>query len=273
MKETVICGRRWMFVLFAFMIFFSIYVQKQQETQEVGVEPDAGAPAMQTETAPTDTAMQLDAGNTVAGDTTVEPDAGNAVAQTDAGEEIMPQKIALTFDDGPHPVYTRMLLEGLKERGVKATFFVVGENIPGREDLIRQMAEDGHLIGNHTYDHADVSKLSSDKVCEELQKTSDLVEEITGETTSYVRPPFGNWDDELDCLSTMIAVRWTIDPLDWTTANTSQIVDKVVTKASDNDIILLHDYYQSSVEAALQIVDILQARGFAFVTVEELLLE
>lgn len=230
MKETVIRGKRWSFVLFAFMILFSIYAQKQQRADE-------------------------------------------AAAQQDIRSEIMPQKIALTFDDGPHPVYTRMLLDGLKERGVKATFFVVGENIPGREELIRQMAQDGHLIGNHTYDHADVSKMSSEKVCEELQKTSDLVEEITGKATPYVRPPFGNWDDSLDCLMSMIAVNWTIDPLDWTTANTSQIVDKVVTKASENDIILLHDYYESSVKAALEIVDILQQRGFEFVTVEEILLE
>lgn len=240
MKETVIRGRRWMFVLFAFMIFFSIYVQKQQEIQETGVQTDAG-PVPETE--------------------------------EDTAKEVLPQKIAITFDDGPHPVYTKMLLEGLKERGVKATFFVVGENIPGHEDLILQMAEDGHLIGNHTYDHADVSRLSSGQVCEELQKTSDLVEKITGEATPYVRPPFGNWNDNLDCLVSMIKVGWTIDPLDWTTANTSQVVEKVINKASDNDIILLHDYYKSSVEAALQIVDILQARGFVFVTVEELLLE
>lgn len=240
MKETVIRGRRWMFVLFAFMIFFSIYVQKQQEIQETGVQTDAG-PVPETE--------------------------------EDTAKEVLQQKIAITFDDGPHPVYTKMLLEGLKERGVKATFFVVGENIPGHEDLILQMAEDGHLIGNHTYDHADVSRLSSGQVCEELQKTSDLVEKITGEATPYVRPPFGNWNDNLDCLVSMIKVGWTIDPLDWTTANTSQVVEKVINKASDNDIILLHDYYKSSVEAALQIVDILQARGFVFVTVEELLLE
>lgn len=240
MKETVIRGRRWMFVLFAFMIFFSIYVQKQQEIQETGVQTDAG-PVPETE--------------------------------EDTAKEVLQQKIAITFDDGPHPVYTKILLEGLKERGVKATFFVVGENIPGHEDLILQMAEDGHLIGNHTYDHADVSRLSSGQVCEELQKTSDLVEKITGEATPYVRPPFGNWNDNLDCLVSMIKVGWTIDPLDWTTANTSQVVEKVINKASDNDIILLHDYYKSSVEAALQIVDILQARGFVFVTVEELLLE
>ena len=82
--------------------------------------------------------------------------------------EELPPRVALTFDDGPHRIYTRNLLDGLRERGVKATFFVVGENIPGNEELIRQMEEDGHLIGNHTYDHADISKMSDEENCREL---------------------------------------------------------------------------------------------------------
>ncbi|MDO5540122.1 MAG: polysaccharide deacetylase family protein [Eubacteriales bacterium] len=187
--------------------------------------------------------------------------------------EELPKRIALTFDDGPHPVYTKQLLDGLRERGVQATFFVVGENIPGHEDLIERMYRDGHLIGNHTYDHSDLSRMSSEQACEELTKTSNLVQDITGRGTSYVRPPFGNWNDDLDCRLTMISVKWTIDPLDWTTQNKSQVVQKVVSRAEDNDIILLHDYYKSSVEAALEIVDILEEQEFEFVTVEELLLE
>lgn len=191
-----------------------------------------------------------------------------------AGEPAeLPKKIALTFDDGPHPVYTRTLLDGLRERGVKATFFVIGENIPGNEDLIRQMARDGHLIGNHTYDHCDISLLESDAACAELKKTSDLVEEITGSGTPYVRAPFGKWDDALDGRVSMISVKWSIDPLDWTTKNVSQVVQKVLSQASDGDVILLHDCYGSSVEAALIIADELKERGFEFVTVEELLLE
>lgn len=187
--------------------------------------------------------------------------------------EELPRRIALTFDDGPHPIYTKQLLDGLRERGVQATFFVVGENIPGHEDLIEQMHRDGHLIGNHTYDHSDLSRMNSEQACEELTKTSNLVQNITGSGTSYVRPPFGNWNDDLDCRLTMISVKWTIDPLDWTTQNKSQVVQKVVSSAEDNDIILLHDYYKSSVEAALEIVDILKEQEFEFVTVEELLLE
>ena len=107
--------------------------------------------------------------------------------------EELPPRVALTFDDGPHRIYTRNLLDGLRERGVKATFFVVGENIPGNEELIRQMEEDGHLIGNHTYDHADISKMSDEENCRELRKNSELVKQITGHQTAYVRPPFGNW--------------------------------------------------------------------------------
>ena len=188
-------------------------------------------------------------------------------------EEELPPKVALTFDDGPHRIYTKNLLDGLRERGVKATFFVVGENIPGNEDLIQQMEADGHLIGNHTYDHADISKLSDEENCRELQKTSDLVKEITGYGTAYVRPPFGNWKDTMDCRVTMISVKWTIDTLDWKSKNVAEIIGKVMQQISDYDIILMHDYYETSVEAALQIVDRLQEEGYEFVTVEDLILE
>ena len=185
----------------------------------------------------------------------------------------IPPRVALTFDDGPHPVYTKSLLDGLRERGVKATFFVVGENIPGNEKLIAQMEKDGHLIGNHTYDHADISKLSDEKNCEELQKTSDLVKQITGHGTAYVRPPFGNWKDSMDCQVSMIAVKWTIDTLDWQSRNAAEIVNKVMQQISDHDMILMHDYYATSVDAALQIVDKLKKEGYEFVTVEELIIE
>lgn len=238
MQETVIRGKAAAFVLFLVMILLSVHFQRQQ-TEVLTAQPSV-----------VDTAIQ-----------------------SDAPVDTLPKRVALTFDDGPHPVNTKILLDGLRERGVKATFFVIGENIAGREEIIRQMAEDGHLIGNHTYNHTDIRKMSSEEACEELKKTSDLVEEITGNTTPYVRAPFGNWDDDLDCLISMIPVKWSVDPLDWTTKNQAQIVNKVVTKAADNDIILLHDCYESSVKAALEIIDILKQRGYEFVTVEEVLLD
>ena len=187
-------------------------------------------------------------------------------------EDVKP-RIALTFDDGPHPVYTPKLLDGLKERNVKATFFVVGKNIEGREDIIKRMDEEGHLIGNHTYDHVKITGLPEEEACAQITKTSELVKESTGKNTEFVRPPFGAWDKKLECGFEMFPVLWSIDPLDWTTKNVDAVVQKVLSRAEENSIILLHDYYDSSVEAALKIVDALLERGFEFVTVDELVLE
>ena len=187
-------------------------------------------------------------------------------------EDVKP-RIALTFDDGPHPVYTPKLLDGLKERNVKATFFVVGKNIEGREDIIKRMDEEGHLIGNHTYDHVKITGLPEEEACAQITKTSELVKEITGKNTEFVRPPFGAWDKKLECGFEMFPVLWSIDPRDWTTKNVDAVVQKVLSRAEENSIILLHDYYDSSVEAALKIVDALLERGFEFVTVDELVLE
>lgn len=181
--------------------------------------------------------------------------------------------IALTFDDGPHPVYTKKLLDGLKERQVHATFFVVGKNIPGNEALIEQMKEDGHLIGNHTYDHVKICDMSSEDACEQVEKTSELVYEITGENTEFVRPPFGAWNKNMECSFVMLPVLWDVDPLDWTTRNTDLIVQRVLDEVENGDIVLLHDYYDSSVEAAFQIIDVLKEQGYEFVTADEMLLE
>ena len=183
------------------------------------------------------------------------------------------RQIALTFDDGPHPKYTKLLLDGLAQRGVVATFFVVGKNIPSNEALISRMEQEGHLIGNHTYDHVKISDLSAEQACEQVERTSALVREITGKDTEFIRPPFGAWNKGLECSFTMIPVLWSIDPLDWTTQNTALIKERILKEAQEGDIILMHDYYQSSVDAALDVVDALLAQGYEFVTVDRLILE
>lgn len=183
------------------------------------------------------------------------------------------RQIALTFDDGPHPKYTKLLLDGLAQRGVVATFFVVGKNIPGNEALISRMEQEGHLIGNHTYDHVKISDLSAEQACEQVERTSALVREITGKDTEFIRPPFGAWNKGMECSFTMIPVLWSIDPLDWTTQNTALIKERILKEVQEGDIILMHDYYQSSVDAALDVVDALLAQGYEFVTVDRLILE
>ena len=188
-------------------------------------------------------------------------------------KDVEQKKIALTFDDGPHPYYTEQLLDGLKEQGVVATFFVTGEHAALHPDVIIRMQEDGHLIGNHTYSHIQLTTKNREKYKQELIDTNAVIEGITGEEVLYVRPPYGTWDKKFESELNMFPVLWTIDPLDWCSDNVDCIAGKVVEKAEENDIILMHDYYESSVTAALKIVDELQEEGYEFVTVEEILFD
>lgn len=184
-----------------------------------------------------------------------------------------PKKIALTFDDGPHPFYTEQLLDGLKERGVVVTFFVTGEHASLHPDIIKRMQEEGHLIGNHTYSHIQLRSDNRQEFMEELQLTNQVIKEITGEDTLYVRPPYGTWDKSLEKELNMIPVLWSVDPLDWCSEDVGCIVRRVVEEVEENDIILMHDYFAPSVTAALQVVDILAEQGYEFVTVEDIILE
>ena len=183
------------------------------------------------------------------------------------------QKVALTFDDGPGSETTAKLLDGLKERNIKASFFLMGKNIAGNEHLVKRMKEEGHLIGNHTFNHVQLSKLSDAKACEEITRTSDAVYQITGQYTTFIRPPFGEWKKNLECVVTMLPVMWTVDPVDWNTDDVDLVVRRVEKVVQDEDIVLLHDIYDSSVDAAFRIADDLKERGYTFVTVDKLILE
>ena len=202
-----------------------------------------------------------------------ESEEAGAEAKSEASSEI-PPKVALTFDDGPSSEYTPLLLDGLRERNVKASFFVIGSNIEkeGGEEIIRRIYEEGHLIGNHTWHHVDLSDLSTEDAWKELEMTDSLIKAITGEETALVRPPFGEFPRSME-EPDKLYVKWTVDSRDWVTKDTQEIVRKVVTDTEENDIILMHDCYETSVEAALQIIDTLSERGYEFVTVDRLLLE
>lgn len=188
-------------------------------------------------------------------------------------EDVDTPKIAITFDDGPDPYCTERLLDGLKERGAKASFFVMGKQAEAYPELIRRMQEEGHLIGNHTYSHMQLGKNNRENFKAELIKTNELLRGITGEEPQYVRPPYGSWDKSFETELTMIPVLWTIDPMDWCSSDVNGIVRKVTEKAEENAVILMHDEYESTVKAALEIVDILQKQGYEFVTVDEILFD
>ena len=183
------------------------------------------------------------------------------------------KKIALTFDDGPHPVYTEEVLQVLSEGHVPATFFLLGQNAEEHQNLVREIDAEGHLIGNHTYHHVQVTSLPLDQACEEIQKTSDLIESLTGKGTEYVRPPFGTWSEGLEDRLNLIPVMWTIDTLDWTTENVDEIVCRVTEQAEENGIILMHDGYESTVQALERFIPLLEAEGYEFVTVDQVIMD
>ena len=192
---------------------------------------------------------------------------------TEEEEGLSEKKIAITFDDGPHPVYTEKLLKGLKKRNIKATFFVLGQKAKEHPEIIEQMKEDGHIIGNHTYTHIQLRSGNREKFRDELVLTNEVISGITGEEVQYVRPPYGTWDKKLEEELNMFPELWNVDPNDWCTGNADKVTKRIVNKAKENGIILLHDCYQSSVDAALASIDILTEEGYEFVTVEEILFE
>lgn len=178
--------------------------------------------------------------------------------------------IALTFDDGPRRDTTAQLLDGLAQRGVQATFFLIGEQLAGNEELVRRMEREGHQVGIHTYDHVRLLGLNQADFDAQVDKTRRQLESILGHDALVLRPPYGLYDagvlEKADCP----IILWSIDPEDWGDKNTPRIVRHILDNACDGAIILLHDIYPTSVEAALQVVDELHRRGFLFVTVEQL---
>ena len=165
--------------------------------------------------------------------------------------------VALTFDDGPSGTSTPVLGENVEK----------GENA----QILREMSADGHLIGNHTYHHVNLSKMSAEQAQAELDATDELVRKITGKYPIYARAPYGEVPENGDVDRQRFYIGWTVDPLDWMTEDVSRITQSVLEKVEPGDIILLHDSYLSSVQAALRIVDALQGKGYEFITVDQMI--
>ena len=193
-----------------------------------------------------------------------------AQVEVETGAEDMPV-VALTFDDGPRASTTGRLLDELALREVPATFFLLGHRISGNEDLVRRMAAEGHQIGVHTYDHVEVTGLSRADFDLQVGKTRSLLLDILGEGDFWLRPPYGLTDAAARQWADSPIVLWSVDPEDWKDHDVARIVAAVVEHVEDGDIILMHDLYDSSVDAAVQIVDALLSKGYCFVTVEDLL--
>ena len=187
-------------------------------------------------------------------------------------------KIALTFDDGPHPVYTQEILDILSEYGIRATFFIIGKNAEQYPDLVIDELSSGHELGSHTYSHRFINRLCRTEINEELTKNEKVIGDICDYKFKYMRPPGGICKDALRSISEELSydiVLWSVDTRDWTRLDPTRIAANVSSSVSGGDIILMHDYVAggpSTTPAALRLLipDLLE-RGFEFVTLSELI--
>ena len=179
--------------------------------------------------------------------------------------------IALTFDDGPRLGTTDRLLDGLKERGASATFFLVGEEIEKYPELVKRMQAEGHQIGNHTWSHARLEQADEAMLAQEVGATERLLEKILGGGDYWLRPPYGLISPEIESLIEVPMVKWSVDPRDWESRDEEKVTAAILEAVTPNSIVLLHDIYPTSVDAALNVVDRLEKEGYLFVTVAELL--
>lgn len=181
------------------------------------------------------------------------------------------KKIAFTFDDGPNPDITPKLLEGLKERGVKATFFLIGQEVAKYPNLVKMIHDQGHQIANHSWNHESLSSISKDEVLFQVNKTNEMIESIVGVRPQYIRPPYGNTTKVIEEFTDMIQVTWDIDTRDWEeTATKEQIIEAVRKNLDTEQIVLMHDFKETTLEAALFLLDELKEMGYQFITVNQL---
>lgn len=181
--------------------------------------------------------------------------------------------IALTFDDGPQPD-SLIVLEALNAHGVKGTFFVLGKNIAGNEDVLRKIAEGGHQIASHSWSHPNFREISESAVLSQMERSMEKIQEVTGQQVTMMRPPYGATNRtsrrplvQLD----LPIILWSIDSLDWKTRSTSATVNTIVSQATNGAIVLCHDVWNTTGEAMKEVVPALIAKGFQLVTVAEMM--
>lgn len=182
--------------------------------------------------------------------------------------------IALTFDDGPSPTVTPLILDILKKHDAKATFFMLGKQVRFYPEIVQEIAKDGHELGNHTMNHPDLTKLGIDQVNAEVAETNQIIKRITGITPTMMRPPYGAYNEDLQRYIgeiDMTMVLWSIDSLDWKSRNAIAVNGSVQKNMKAGSIILLHDIHQTTADALPKLLNELKAQDYQFVTVSQLL--
>jgi peptidoglycan/xylan/chitin deacetylase (PgdA/CDA1 family) len=183
--------------------------------------------------------------------------------------------IAMTFDDGPHATLTPKLLDLLAARHIKVTFFVLGECVEQNPEVLRRAAREGHEIGNHSWSHPQLNKLSDDAVRSQLRRTDDLIKSVTGKRPTVFRPPYGaltarqkKWiHDEFGYQIIM----WDVDPLDWKEPGPTTVANRILKETRPGSIVLSHDIHKGTIEAMPSTLEQLENKHFKFVTVTQLI--
>ncbi|EPM7560383.1 polysaccharide deacetylase family protein [Enterococcus faecium] len=181
------------------------------------------------------------------------------------------KSVALTFDDGPNINTTPQLLQILKSKNVPATFFVLGKNVEEYPEIVKEAANEGHEIGNHSYNHENLASLSPDEIRNSIKKTDNEIKKVIGKKAKFVRPPYGAITSIGAELINRPIIQWSVDSEDWKTRDPSSILQKVQTTVYDGSIILFHDIYPETLSIIPQVIDYLKSQGYQFETVSKLL--
>lgn len=183
--------------------------------------------------------------------------------------------VALTFDDGPHPTLTPQLLDLLNQRGIKATFYLIGSRVRRWPGIVQRIAGEGHEIGNHSWSHPYLSQRSTESVFREIDSTNQVIYDATGLTPVTFRPPYGAFTrgqrQMLHDNRHMPTVLWSVDPQDWRRPGSSVVASRIVNQSRSGSIILSHDIHAGTVAAMPSTIDGLHARGYQFATMSQLL--
>src|SRR6201982_3404670 len=183
--------------------------------------------------------------------------------------------IAMSFDDGPSATLTPKLLDLLTARHIKATFFVIGENVMEHPEIVARAAREDHEIGNHSWSHPNLAKMSQESVRSQLQRTDDAIKNATGERPTLMRPPYGSITDREkhwihDEFGYQI-ILWDVDPYDWKRPGPAVVRNRILKETRPGSIVLSHDIHPGTIEAMPSTLDALETKGFKFVTVTELI--
>ncbi|MHA6259426.1 polysaccharide deacetylase family protein [Sporosarcina sp. CAU 1771] len=207
----------------------------------------------------------------------VDEDGADTIENPESSETEVPptipekKRVALTFDDGPDPKVTTQILETLAKYDAKATFFMLGSRVEYYPEIAKSVADAGHELANHSWNHPDLTKLSGERVSNEIHRTTAIIEEVTGlKMTGGFRPPYGSVNKNVRAQTDLPVVLWDVDTLDWKHRNPANLLASVQNNVNDGSIILMHDIHQSTADGLEAMLAYLQQEGFIFVKVSEL---